>query len=72
MTGPTVVDFVAGNSSVRIEPSKSVCRQGQLTKKSFQYPDDMRGYWAFEEQKRPIVRRKLASPAQAKRPTRVG
>ncbi|MGW1425737.1 glycosyltransferase family 32 protein [Bradyrhizobium manausense] len=55
MTGPTVIDLVAGNSSLRIEPFRLVCRQGQFTKKSFQYPEQLRGYWAHEEKKRPIV-----------------
>lgn len=61
MTGPTVVDVVAGSSPVRIEPFRSVCRQGQFTKKSFQYPERLKGYWAQEEKQRPIVARKPAS-----------
>jgi mannosyltransferase OCH1-like enzyme len=32
MTGPTVIDTVAGSASVRIEKAKLVCRQGQLTR----------------------------------------
>jgi mannosyltransferase OCH1-like enzyme len=55
MTGPTVVNELAGRASVRIAPSRSVCRQGQLTKKVFQYPDRLRGYWAKEQLERPIV-----------------
>ncbi|MCP3460409.1 glycosyltransferase family 32 protein [Bradyrhizobium sp. CCGUVB23] len=44
MTGPTVIDLVAGNSPVPIEPFRSVCRQGQFTRKSFQYPENLKGY----------------------------
>lgn len=55
MTGPTVVDEIARNASVRIEPSRLFCRQGQFTSKSLQYPDDLKGYWAREEEKGPIV-----------------
>ncbi|MCP3381229.1 mannosyltransferase [Bradyrhizobium sp. CCGUVB4N] len=55
MTGPTVIDHVAANSPVRIEPFRSVSRQGQFTRKSFQYPDRLKGYWAREEEKGPIV-----------------
>lgn len=55
MTGPTVVDGIAGKSNVPIEPSNSVCRQGQFTRKVFQYPDRLKGYWANEEKKGPIV-----------------
>jgi mannosyltransferase OCH1-like enzyme len=65
MTGPTVVDLVAGRLSVRAEPFGTVCRQGQFTKKSFQYPDALKGYWAREEEKRPIVRTKAAQTARA-------
>ena len=65
MTGPTVVDLVAGKLSVRAEPFGTVCRQGQFTKKSFQYPDALKGYWAREEEKRPIVRTKAAETARA-------
>jgi mannosyltransferase OCH1-like enzyme len=54
MTGPTVVDTVARNAPVKIERSKLVCRQGQLTGKIFQYPDSLNGYWAKEEKERPI------------------
>ncbi|MHC2435331.1 glycosyltransferase family 32 protein [Bradyrhizobium sp. USDA 4451] len=61
MTGPTVIDLVAGHSSVRIEPFRLVCRQGQFTKKSFQYPERLKGYWAHEEKNRPIV---AVQPAQ--------
>ncbi len=56
MTGPTVVDTVARSALVRIEMAKLVCRQGQFTKKSFQYPDNLRGYWAREQEKRQIVK----------------
>lgn len=63
VTGPTVVDLVAGRLSVRAEPFGTVCRQGQFTKKSFQYPDALKGYWAREEEKRPIVRTKAAETA---------
>jgi len=71
MTGPTVIDLVARRTRLRIEPSNSVCRQGQFTKKSFQYPEDMRGYWAFEQQMRPIVRKKVA-PKTRRRVKRAG
>jgi mannosyltransferase OCH1-like enzyme len=54
MTGPTVVDAVASSAPVRIEPHSLVCRQGQFTKKYFQYPDGV-GYWAKEQTKRHIV-----------------
>ncbi|WP_420965466.1 hypothetical protein [Bradyrhizobium sp. B120] len=60
MTGPTLVDLIAGNAPVRIEMFRSVCRQGQFTKKSFQYPDVRNGYWAREEEKGPIV---VAAPS---------
>jgi mannosyltransferase OCH1-like enzyme len=55
MTGPTVVDEVAGKAAVRTEPSRFLCRQGQFTRKSMQYPDKLKGYWAEEETIRPIV-----------------
>jgi mannosyltransferase OCH1-like enzyme len=63
MTGPTVVDEVARSASVEIELSRSVCRQGQFTKKVFQYPDKLKGYWGKEQAERPIVRPKEASPS---------
>ena len=66
MTGPTVIELVAGNSSARIEPSRTVCRQGQFTKKSFQYPEHLSGYWAYEEKMRPIVKRRVAAPDVAR------
>ncbi|WP_375414570.1 glycosyltransferase family 32 protein [uncultured Bradyrhizobium sp.] len=56
MTGPSVVDAVAGRAAVEIERSKLVCRQGQFTKKIFQYPDNMRGYWAREQEQKAIVK----------------
>jgi mannosyltransferase OCH1-like enzyme len=56
MTGPTVVDSVARTAPIHIERSKLICRQGQFTKKMFQYPDDLRGYWAREQEKQPIVK----------------
>jgi mannosyltransferase OCH1-like enzyme len=56
MTGPTVVDTVAGCASVEIEGAKLICRQGQFTKKSFQYPDNLRGYWAREQEQKSIVK----------------
>jgi mannosyltransferase OCH1-like enzyme len=55
MTGPTVVAATADKVPVCIEPHELVCRQGQLTKKSFQYPNKMRGYWAEEQSRIPIV-----------------
>jgi len=62
LTGPTVVEELAGTALVKIEPSRSVCRQGQLTRKVFQYPDNLRGYWAVEQIRRPIVSSPDASP----------
>ena len=62
MTGPTVVDIVAGCAAVEVERSKLVCRQGQFTKKVFQYPDSLRGYWAREEEKKPIVKEREPTP----------
>jgi mannosyltransferase OCH1-like enzyme len=56
MTGPTVVDAIAGCASVEIEQSKLVCRQGQFTKKRFQYPDNLKGYWAREQEKKSILK----------------
>jgi mannosyltransferase OCH1-like enzyme len=56
MTGPTVVDAVVDCAAVEIERSKLVCRQGQFTKKIFQYPEDLAGYWAREQEKKPIVK----------------
>ena len=56
MTGPTVIDDVARSTPVNIEESRLVCRQGQFTKKRFQYPDNLKGYWAREQEKRPIVK----------------
>jgi mannosyltransferase OCH1-like enzyme len=55
MTGPTVIDELAGNAAVCIESSTLVCRQGQFTRKVFQYPDKLRGYWVKEQAERPIV-----------------
>jgi mannosyltransferase OCH1-like enzyme len=55
LTGPTVVDDLVRGAPVNIEPSQSVCRQGQFTKKVFQYPDKLKGYWAKEQLERPIV-----------------
>ncbi|WP_187434727.1 glycosyltransferase family 32 protein [Bradyrhizobium cytisi] len=56
MTGPTVVNIVAGAAPVTIETAKLVCRQGQLTQKRFQYPDRLKGYWAKEQVEGPIVK----------------
>lgn len=57
MTGPTVVDDIAGTASVQIELHRYVARQGQFTAKRFQYPDNMKGYWALEELKKSVVRK---------------
>lgn len=54
MTGPTVVDTIAGMAPVEIEAHEVVCRQGQFTKKRFQYPDGI-GYWAEQQRQGPIV-----------------
>ncbi len=57
MTGPTVVDVVAGGrDGVAVERSKLVCRQGQFTSKRFQYPDKLRGYWVKEQQEKSILK----------------
>src|SRR5262249_45029089 len=56
MTGPTVVDAVASGAPVCIEAHEIVCRQGQFTSKSFQYPGNRRGYWALEQSRKPIVK----------------
>jgi mannosyltransferase OCH1-like enzyme len=55
MTGPTVVDALVDAGPYNVEPSRYVCRQGQFTKKVFQYPEQLKGYWAREQEKRPIV-----------------
>jgi mannosyltransferase OCH1-like enzyme len=55
MTGPTVVDDIAGAAGVVIEHCKTICRQGQFTQKRFQYPD-YEGHWAREQEQKPIVR----------------
>jgi mannosyltransferase OCH1-like enzyme len=55
MTGPSVINEIASKANVRIEPSRLFCRQGQFTSKTLQYPDKLKGYWAREEEKRPIV-----------------
>lgn len=60
MTGPTVVDAIADTTSVKIEPHELVCRQGQFTKKAFQYPDK-RGYWVVEQIQTSIVRKQTPS-----------
>jgi mannosyltransferase OCH1-like enzyme len=57
MTGPTVVDTIAGAASVQVQPHKLVCRQGQFTNKLFQYPDNKTGYWAKEELQTHIVKK---------------
>ncbi|MCL2716484.1 MAG: mannosyltransferase [Alphaproteobacteria bacterium] len=61
MTGPTVVDAVAEGISVHVEPHEIVCRQGQFTKKSFQYPDNRKGYWGLEQTRKDIVKKDLPS-----------
>ena len=59
MTGPTVVDVVAEGASIHVEPHDLVCRQGQFTRKSFQYPDNKKGYWVLEQARTDIVKKDL-------------
>ena len=59
MTGPTVVEAVAEGAPIHVEPHEIVCRQGQFTKKYFQYPDNRKGYWALEQTRKDIVKKKL-------------
>jgi len=55
MTGPTVVDTIAGTASVQVVSHELVGRQGQFTRKSFQYPDNKKGYWVLEQTRNRIV-----------------
>jgi len=57
LTGPTVVDVIASVEPVYVEDHELVCRQGQFTRKSFQYPDNKTGYWANEQTRKRIVRK---------------
>ncbi|MGY3690556.1 mannosyltransferase OCH1-like enzyme [Bradyrhizobium sp. USDA 3240] len=50
MTGPTVVDLIAGGILVRAEPFRLVCLA-------------LKGYWAREEEKGPNVVRRRLKPA---------
>jgi len=57
MTGPTVVNEVAGTAAVQIQPNELVCRQGQFTTKSLQYPDNKKGYWVLEQERKEVLKR---------------
>ncbi|MBR0693260.1 glycosyltransferase family 32 protein [Bradyrhizobium lablabi] len=57
MTGPTVVDAIAGAVPVYVERYNLVCRQGQFTKKSFQYPNNRKDHWSIAQQHTRIVRK---------------
>lgn len=56
MTGPTVLIEVLDDAGPNIEHSRLVCRQGLLTSKVFQYPDNLRGYWVQDQQNTSILK----------------
>lgn len=56
MTGPTVLGEVVNHDSTNIEHSRIVCRQGLLTSKIFQYPNNLQGYWVKDQQNTSILK----------------
>lgn len=50
MTGPIAVDKIIRSSSAKIVKPTITCKQGLFTRKEFQYPDNLKGYWVKEEQ----------------------
>lgn len=50
MTGPTVLFGIVNDDNANIEHTRLVARQGLLTSKIFQYPDNLRGYWVKDQE----------------------
>ncbi len=56
MTGPTVLGEVVNHDGANVEHSRLVCRQGLLTSKIFQYPNNLQGYWVKDQQTTSILK----------------
>jgi mannosyltransferase OCH1-like enzyme len=56
LTGPTVLIEIINNDDANIEHTRLVCRQGLLTSKLFQYPDNLRGYWVKDQEHTSILK----------------
>lgn len=62
MTGPSVVDGAANSISVSTASYNIICKQGLLTNKAFQYPDDRTRYWVTAQAQRDIVAKQRPLP----------
>jgi mannosyltransferase OCH1-like enzyme len=56
MTGPTVLIGVVDSDNANIDHARIVCRQGLLTSKMFQYPNNLKGYWVKDQQNTSILK----------------